>query len=71
MTKSIIKSLTRAIEFAGSKSALARALGVTPGAVSNWTARGSIPAEQAVAIEALTLGAVTAAQLNPSLFARS
>lgn len=54
----------RAIEIVGSQSELARALNTTPGAVTNWIARGKIPAERCLDIESLTDGAVSAADLR-------
>lgn len=43
------------IEWFGSKSAMAKALGVSRAAVSQWIAEG-IPAARAIQIEALTEG---------------
>lgn len=62
--------LEQAIEFIGSKSALARALGVSPGAVTNWITRGKVPGDRCIDIETLTLGAVTATQLRSASEAR-
>lgn len=44
------------IGWAGGKSALARAAGVTPGAVTHWRKRGFIPADSAIRIERASAG---------------
>jgi len=59
--------LERASQHFGSQAALARALGVTPMAVSQWKKRG-IPPWQAVAIEHLTQGAIGRKELCPAMF---
>ncbi len=66
MTKKPDNPLNRAADAAGSKSELARKIGVTPGAVNNWYRRGVIPAERVKDIEAAT--GVPAAELRPDLF---
>jgi DNA-binding transcriptional regulator YdaS (Cro superfamily) len=45
------------------QAALARAMGVTPSAISQWVRRGSIPAEHAIAIERVTEGKFKAVDL--------
>jgi TorA maturation chaperone TorD len=63
-------ALERAVEIAGGQSALARKLGLKQANVWHWLNRAEhVPAEQAVAIEAATGGAVTRAELRPDLFA--
>ena len=47
-------ALREAIAVAGSKSELARRLGVTPRCISHWIEFGRIPAEQAVYLELVT-----------------
>lgn len=46
--------IVRAIEAARGPTRLARAIGVTPAAVTNWRARGYVPAKMAPAVEAET-----------------
>jgi DNA-binding transcriptional regulator YdaS (Cro superfamily) len=60
-------ALQKAIELLGSQVALAKALGVTPMAVSQWKDRG-IPAERCPDIERVTNGAVRREDLRPDLF---
>jgi hypothetical protein len=45
------------------QAALARAMGVTPSAISQWVRRGSIPAEHAITIERVTDGKFRAVDL--------
>lgn len=57
-----------AAEIAGSQSALAHALGVSKGAVSQWKEEGrQVPAEHCPAIERLTGGRVRCEQLRPDI----
>jgi DNA-binding transcriptional regulator YdaS (Cro superfamily) len=49
-------------------AALARTLGVSPGAVWKWRNFDRIPAERVIAIERATNGLVTRAELRPDLF---
>lgn len=57
------------MEIAGGQSALARKLGLKQANVWHWLNRAEhVPAEQAIAIEAATGGAVTRAELRPDLF---
>lgn len=59
-------ALTRAISAADGVGALARAIGVTQSAVSNWRARSAlVPSEHCAAIERATAGAVTRRDLRP------
>lgn len=62
-----IEHLDRAIEIAGSQSALARFCGVAQTAVSAWRVRKSIPAEYCPAIERATSGAVRCEELRPDV----
>lgn len=57
-------ALTQACHRFGSQAALARALGITPMAVSHWKSRG-VPLRQAFLIERMTEGAVRAQELCP------
>ena len=61
--------LERASNIAGSQSDLARALGVNRALVNHMTAgRRNVTAEMAVAIEKITEGAVSRADLRPDLY---
>lgn len=57
--------LVRAIAVAGSGVALAKAVGVTPMAVSHWKSRG-VPAHQVLAIELAT--GVSRYELRPDIY---
>lgn len=59
-------ALERAISILGSTSALARAIGITPWAVSKWD-KNSPPKDRCLAIEKATAGQVTAEQLRPDI----
>lgn len=54
----------------GSQAELARALGITPMAISHWKQRG-VPVRQAVRIEQITRGSLQACDLCPEVFASS
>lgn len=58
-------ALELAITSAGGVTKLAEALGVSQSVVSNWKARGQVPAERCPYIEAVTT--VTCEQLRPDL----
>lgn len=60
-------ALLRAIDSFPSQAAFAKALGVTPMAVSQWKAR-RIPPERCRDIERVTNGKVTRRDLRPDLF---
>lgn len=60
-------SLDRAADIVGSQAALAKALGVTPMAISHWKSRG-VPVPRCKAIEELTHGAVQRHELRPDIF---
>jgi DNA-binding transcriptional regulator YdaS (Cro superfamily) len=45
------------------QAALAKAVGVTPSAISQWVRRGTIPAEHAITIERVTDGKFRAVDL--------
>ena len=58
--------IIRAAEVVGSQRALAEAIGVTPGAVSQWAiGLHAVPVERAVQIERATRGTVTRRDLRP------
>ena len=60
--------LDRAIECLDGVTALAIALGVRQSVVSNWRARGQVPPERVLAVEAVTGGRVTRHDLRPDIF---
>ncbi|AIC11315.1 helix-turn-helix domain-containing protein [Xylella fastidiosa] len=60
-----------AINKLGSVSALAASLGVRQSAISNWRARGRVPAERCIDIERVTNGAVICRELRPDVFGAS
>lgn len=68
-TKTSLKAIDAAIAFFdGNASALARACGVTPGAVLFWRdGRRKVPADLCPRIEAVTGGAVTCEELRPDV----
>lgn len=59
-------ALEKAIKIAGSKSALAREIGITPWALSKWNFN-KIPEERCLAIEKITHYEVKAEQLRPDI----
>ena len=61
-------ALKRAIEHFEGVTPLAEALGCGQPVVSNWLARGVVPAHRCVAIEKVTNGAVTCYDLRPDIF---
>ncbi|MBN9529704.1 MAG: helix-turn-helix domain-containing protein [Alphaproteobacteria bacterium] len=59
-------SLIDAIYAAGGNNALARAIGVTPSAISQWD---RVPAQRVLQVERATGGKVGRRQLRPDLYA--
>lgn len=57
--------LSKAVELAGGVGALAKKIGVGQSVVSNWRARGNVPAAHCAAIELAVAGKVTRKQLRP------
>ena len=55
-----------ATSIAGSQSALARSLKLSPQAVQKWCSTGVVPVERCFAIERLTRGQVTRKDLRPN-----
>ena len=55
--------MKEAIEWAGGKLALAKALGVTHAAVSQWLREGGLPPARAIELERLTGGNLRAVNL--------
>ena len=55
--------MNEAIEWAGGKLALAKALGVTHAAVSQWLLEGGLPPARAIELERLTGGNLRAVNL--------
>lgn len=58
--------LEQAIALLGNKSALARAIGITPWALSKWDINKP-PKDRCLAIEKATQGKITAEQLRPDV----
>lgn len=58
--------IVRAINAAGSQTALANRLGISQASVAEWKARNRIPAARVLAVEALT--GVSRHQLRPDLY---
>jgi|GEM_PF-300003 DNA-binding transcriptional regulator YdaS (Cro superfamily) len=58
----------RAVVFAGGVTEIARALGITPQAVSGWLRRDKIPSKWVLAIENLIEGEVPRFELRPDLY---
>ncbi len=61
-------AIERAVDAAGSQSALARELGVTHQAVQQWVADGKPPVRRAIDIEIAVNGAVTREELRPDIY---
>lgn len=62
-----MQALERAIEFAGSVSALASAIGCSGTAPHMWRKRGNVPAEYCPQIERATAGKVRCEDLRPDV----
>lgn len=60
-------ALDLAARTVGSATELAARIGVVQSAISNWKARGRVPAEYCIAIERETGGIVTVEQLRPDV----
>ncbi len=58
-------ALKRAVALAGGLTALARGLGISPQAISQWR---QVPATRVLAVERATDGAVTRSELRPDLY---
>lgn len=58
--------IKRAAEVIGSQREMAKILGVTPGAVTQWLTAG-VPADRCPSIERMTRGAVTCEELRPDI----
>ncbi len=58
-------ALKRAVALAGGLTALARGLGISPQAISQWQ---QVPATRVLAVERATDGAVTRSELRPDLY---
>lgn len=66
MTTEDASPVATAIEKAGGTKAVARALKISPQAVSKWPKR--LPAERVIDLERLAGGAVSRHQLRPDLY---
>ena len=63
------KNIAKAVEIAGSQTALADLLGVSKVAVNQWlSGERPVPAGRCIAIEEATNGAVTRYDLRPAIF---
>lgn len=60
------KAIELAASVAGSQSALARALKLSPQAVQKWCSSGVVPVGRCLAIERATKGKVTRKDLRPN-----
>ena len=60
--------IDKAIQLAGSQTALGTLLGLTPQAVQKWASQGTVPGERCREVEALFNGQVTRYELNPVVF---
>jgi DNA-binding transcriptional regulator YdaS (Cro superfamily) len=60
--------IEKAVRLAGSQTALAGRLHVTPQAVQKWVAQGVVPGDRCRGIEHELQGAVTRYELNPLIF---
>lgn len=67
MEESTNGNFAKILDFFGSRSAFADALGVTKGAVSQWEAEGYVPGGRAVEIEMLSEGAIKAVDIANNL----
>lgn len=63
-----MEAITRAISIMGGPGQAAKKLSVVQSAVSNWIARGRVPAERCISIEEATNGVVTRYELRPDIF---
>lgn len=64
----MVKHLNDAINFFGSQTALAKAIGLSQPYVQNWLRRGKVPADKCIAIEQATNGLVSRFDLRPDIF---
>lgn len=62
-----MEALKKAIATAGSQSALAGLLRISPQVVHNWLARGNVPADYCPSIERVTGGLVRCEDLRPDV----
>lgn len=66
-----MEAIKRAIEVAGTQTALAEKIGATQGQVWQWSAgRKPIPAHRCIPIEEATEGRVTRYDLRPDVFGK-
>lgn len=63
--------IQKAVRLAGSQTALANRLKVTPQSVQKWVSQGYAPGERCRAIESELNGEVTRYELNPCVFGDS
>lgn len=63
-----MNALDKAIGHVGGAASLAEKLGIWNTAITNWKARGRVPATRCIQIETATAGAVTRYDLRPDIF---
>ncbi|MAY41705.1 MULTISPECIES: helix-turn-helix domain-containing protein [unclassified Neptuniibacter] len=63
-----MSAIKRAIKILGSQTALAEELGVTPQAVQQWEASGTVPVKRVIEIEKATNGKVSRQKLRPDIY---
>lgn len=61
-------AIRKAVRLAGSQSALARKLGLSPQAVQKWCSTGEVPDRKVLGVEAAVSGAVSRHELRPDLY---
>lgn len=59
------KGLERALEIVGGPTALARALGITKQAISQWS---RVPADRVLSVEDATDGTVACHEMRPDIY---
>ena len=66
-----MEAIRKAVDTLGGQPALAKALGVTPGAVGHWcVGYRPVPPKRCIPIEKATEGAVTRYDLRPDVFGK-
>lgn len=63
-------AIQKAVDVAGSQTALARKLKLTPQRIQQWVSTGKVPAERVLDVEAAVGGLVTRFELRPDIYPR-
>lgn len=63
-------AISRACALAGSQSALARLIGVSPQSIQKWCRTGSVPPKRVIEIEKAVNQQVTRYELRPDIYQR-